>query len=125
MKYVRNLEDLKNFTFEFFDSFLDKDLSEQMTNNFLLNLHNENLENIAIERLKNSNVDLEPISSYGEVILQLNDFKDLLKKYMILILKAQKFEHLCEFLNRIFLQQIGDAKYRSTRNTGNRLKFCY
>ena len=115
MKYLRNFEDLKKFTFEFFDSFLDSNLSEQMANNFLLNLSQENLENIAVQKLKDSNAEIEPISSYGEVILQLNGYKDLLKKYVELLLKAEKYEYLCEFLNRIFLQQIGDAKYRSSR----------
>ena len=115
MKYLRNFEDLKKFIFKFFDIFLDSNLSEQMANNFLLNLSQESLENIAVQKLKNSNVELEPISSYGEVILQLNGYKDLLKKYVELLLKAEKYEHLCEFLNRIFLQQIGDAKYKSSR----------
>lgn len=115
MKYVRNFDDLKKFTFEFFDAFLPSDLSEQMANNFLLNSSNENLENTAVKYLEAKEVDIEPISSYGEVILQLNDYKDILKKYITLLLKAKKYEHICEFLNRIFLQQIGDAKYRSTK----------
>lgn len=115
MRYVRNFEDLKKFTFDFFDSFLDKDVSEQMANNFLLNLTNEELESFACKKLEEKNVELEPVSSYGEVILQLNGYKDLLKKYVELLLKAKKYENLCEFLNRIFLQQIGDAKYRSSR----------
>ena len=115
MKYVRNFEDLKKFTFEFFDSFLPENLSEQMANNFLLNLSNQNLEDDVAKRLEQKDVEIEPISSYGEVILQLNGYKDILKKYVELLLKAKKYEHLCEFLNRIFLQQIGDVKYRSSK----------
>ena len=115
MKYVRNFEDLKKFTFEFFDAFLPQDISEQMANNFLLNLNNADLEDYASKKLEEKEVNIEPISSYGEVILQLNEYKDLLKKYIVLLLKSKKYEHLCEFLNRIFLQQIGDAKYRSSK----------
>ena len=116
MKYVRNIEDLKRYTFEFFDSFLPKDLSDKMVNNFLLGLGcDKGCEEKAVELLSKSDISLDIIPDYGEVILQLNDYKNLLKNYVELLLKAKKFEHLCMFLNRIFLQQIGDAKYKSVR----------
>ncbi|MBQ3047664.1 MAG: DUF4132 domain-containing protein [Clostridia bacterium] len=116
MKYVRNIEDLKKYTFEFFDSFLSQNLSDQMVNYFLLGIGNkEDLESQAANVLSQSTVELDKIAEYGEAILQLNDYQDLLKKYTELLLKSHQFEHLCAFLNRIFLQQIGDAKYKSNR----------
>ena len=116
MKYVRNIDDLKRYTFEFFDSFLPENLADQMVNYFLLGLGNkEQLESDSANILKQSPVSLHKIAEYGEAILQLNDYQDLLKKYTELLLRSRKFEHLCAFLNRIFLQQIGDAKYKSSR----------
>ena len=115
MKYVRNIEDLKKYTFEFFDSFLPQDMSDQLVNYFLLGLGEQSLMNRAASILKQSSVALEPIAEYGEAILQLNDYQDLLKKFTELLLVSERYEHLCAFLNRIFLQQIGDAKYKSTR----------
>lgn len=116
MKYVRNIDDLKRYTFEFFDSFLPENLSDQMVNYFLLGLGNkEQLERESAHVLMQSSVSLDKIAEYGEAILQLNDYQDLLKKYTELLLRSRRFEHLCAFLNRIFLQQIGDAKYKSAR----------
>lgn len=116
MKYVRNIEDLKRYTFEFFDCFLSQHLADQMVNYFLLGIGNkQELESQAANILSQSTVSLDKIAEYGEAILQLNDYQDLLKKYTELLLKSHSFEHLCAFLNRIFLQQIGDAKYRSNR----------
>ena len=40
MKFVKNVDDLKSFTFDFFDSFLSSDLSEKMVNYFLLGAGN-------------------------------------------------------------------------------------
>ena len=118
MKYVRNIEDLKKYTFEFFDRFLPQNLSDQMVNNFLLNLgNNDLLIPTVVNLLKDSDITENEIAEYGEAVLQLNDYKELLKKYVELLLKAEKFEAICAFLNRIFLQQIGDAKYKSTRKS--------
>lgn len=115
MKYVRNIDDLKKYTFEFFDCFLPQDMADQMVNYFLLGLGDNTLMQRAANILKESQVDIEPIAEYGGAILQLNDYQDLLKKYTELLLLSTRYEHLCAFLNRIFLQQIGDAKYKSTR----------
>ncbi len=118
MKYVRNINDLKKYTFEFFDRFLPQNLSDQMVNNFLLNLaNNDYLIPTVVSLLKESDITENEIAEYGEAVLQLNDYKELLKKYIELLLKAEKFEAICAFLNRIFLQQIGDAKYKSTRKS--------
>lgn len=115
MKYVRNIDDLKKYTFEFFDSFLPQDISDKMVNYFLLNLgEREHLLPVASNYLKASK-SLQEISEYGQVILQLSDYKEILKKYVELLLMAESFEALCLFLNSIFLQQIGDAKYKSVR----------
>jgi len=116
MKYVRNLEDLKRYTFEFFDSFLPQDLSDQMVNYFLLDLkENPNLDQSVEDVIMSKGIEEKDVAEFGEVILQLNDYKSILKKFVELLLKAKSYEQLCAFLNRIFLQQIGDAKYRSTR----------
>ena len=116
MKYVRNIEDLKRYTFEFFDSFLPQNISDKMVNYFLLNLGEaENLVPVAVNYYKSSPPSLQEVSEYGQVILQLNDYKEILKKYTELLLKAESYEAICVFLNSIFLQQIGDAKYKSIR----------
>ncbi len=116
MKYVRNIEDLKKYTFEFFDSFLPQDLSDKMANYFLLGIGDKDyLESACAEKLQKANIPLNTVCEYGEVILQLNDYKDILKKFVTLLLKANTYEHLCAFLSRIFLQQIGDVKYKSFR----------
>lgn len=116
MKYVRNVDDLKKYTFEFFDAFLPQNLSDQMVNYFLLNMGDgEMLEKSAITYMSQRNISAEAVADYGEAILQLNDYRGLLKKFVELLLKAQNFEGLCAFLNRIFLQQVGDIKYRSVK----------
>lgn len=118
MKYVRNIEDLKKYTFEFFDCFLPQNISDRMVNYFLLSLGDEkSLVATAVNYLKTNGIGENEAAEFGEVILQLNDYKDLLKKYIELLLKAECFEQICAFLNRIFLQQIGDAKYKSTRRS--------
>lgn len=114
MKYVRNMEDVKKFTFEFFDSFLPQDLSDKMVNYFLLSVGDgKTLEQSALKCLKAKPLSISSISEYGEVILQLRNYRALLKKFVELLLKSHSFEGLACFLNRIFLQQIGDVKYRS------------
>ncbi|MBQ9793228.1 MAG: hypothetical protein IJW32_05805, partial [Clostridia bacterium] len=116
MKYVRNIEDLKRYTFEFFDCFLPQNISDRMVNLFLLGIGDEQaLIPTAINYLKEKGISENDAAEYGEAILQLNDYKDLLKRYIELLLKAQCYEQICAFLNRIFLQQIGDAKYKSSR----------
>ena len=116
MKYVRNIEDLKRYTFEFFDCFLPQNISDRMVNLFLLGIGDEqSLIPTAINYLKEKGISENDAAEYGEAILQLNDYKDLLKRYIELLLKAQCYEQICAFLNRIFLQQIGDAKYKSSR----------
>ena len=118
MKYVRNIDDLKRYTFEFFDSFLPQHLSDQMVNYFLLDLGDKNiLIPTVLQYVKDKKLNENDVAEYGEAILQLNDYKVLLKKFIELLLKAECFEQICAFLNRIFLQQIGDAKYKSTRKS--------
>ncbi len=116
MKYVRNVDDLKKYTFEFFDAFLPQSLSDQMVNYFLLNMGDgETLEKSVISYLSQGKISPEMIADYGEAILQMNDYRGLLKKFVELLLKAKSYEGLCAFLNRIFLQQVGDCKYRSVK----------
>lgn len=116
MKFVKNVDDLKNFTFDFFDSFLSSDLSEKMVNYFLLGAGNFD-ELVALTKEQPSSAGLSPKDTfeYGEVILQLRDYKDLLKKFVEYLLACDYYEQLSAFLNRIFLQQIGPVKYHSSR----------
>ena len=114
MKYVRNYTDFKKYTFEFFDSFLPPDLSEKMVNSFLLGLGDkESLERQTLSYIKFQPLDYLEVADYGEAILQLNDYKDLLKKFVELLLKSNSYEALCTFISRIFVPEIGDVKYHS------------
>ena len=114
MKYVRNFEDFKKYSFEFFDSFLPPDLSEKMVNNFLLDLGDAyELEKQTLSYIKFQPLDYQEVADYGEAILQLNDYKDLLKKFVELLLKSNSYEALCKFISRIFVSEIGDIKYHS------------
>ncbi len=114
MKYVRNFEDFKKYSFEFFDSFLPPDLSEKMVNNFLLDLGDAyELEKQTLSYIKFQPLDYQEVADYGEAILQLNDYKDLLKKFVELLLKSNSYEALCKFISRIFVPEIGDVKYHS------------
>ncbi len=116
MKYVRNFDDFKKFSFEFFDSFLSQQLSEELVNSFILNIGDEqSLEQRALESIKLHPLGENEVAEYGEVILQLGDFKSLLKKFVELLLKSQSYEQLCAFLNRIFLPQIGEKRYHSSK----------
>ncbi len=116
MKYVRNFDDFKKFSFEFFDSFLPQQLSEEMVNSFILNFGDEeSLTKRTLEEIKRHNLGENEVAEYGEAILQLGDFRDILKRFVELLLKSQSFEQLCAFLNRIFLPQIGDKRYHSCK----------
>ena len=104
MKYVRNIEDLKKYTFEFFDAFLPQALSDQLVNYFLLNMGDGKLlEGQAIAYLSQRKIPQDTVAEYGEAILQLNDYRGLLKKFVELLLKARCYEGLSAFLNSIFL----------------------
>lgn len=116
MKYVRNLDDLKKYTFEFFDSFLPQHLSDQMVNLFLVDIGNkELLTKATLEYIEYSPLNPTAVAEYGEVILQLLDYKTLLKKFTELLLLSKSFLALNAFLNRIFLQHVGSAIYKSSR----------
>ena len=119
MKYVRNMDDLKRYTFEFFDTFLPQEISDKMVNYFLKDIGQNSLFDVAVKYFKSTPLNLNTIAEFGEVIMQTNNYKDYLKKYMELLLKAECFEGICLFLNRLFLQQIGDAKYKSIRKDYN------
>ena len=114
MKYVRNFDDLKKYTFEFFDSFLTEELSDSMVNVFLTDAaYSEELKKAINREVVQKPILAISASDYGEVILQLKEYKELLKKFVELLLETKSFEGLCAFLNRIFLQQIGPVKYHS------------
>ncbi len=116
MKYVRNLDDLKKYTFEFFDSFLPTRLSDEMVNYFLVDLGDkEALKKQTLLEISKRPLDVAVTAEYGEVILQLMDYKELLKKFTELLLVSHSFEALCAFLNRIFLQQVGNVTYKSVK----------
>jgi hypothetical protein len=116
MKYVRNLDDLKKYTFEFFDSFLPQSLSDEMVNYFLVDIGSkQELMKKVLPEIEKKPLNVDATAEYGEVILQLLDYRDLLKKFTELLLASHSFVALWTFLNRIFLQQIGDATYKSVR----------
>lgn len=116
MKYVRNLDDLKRYTFEFFDTFLPTKLSDEMVNYFLVDIGDKDkIYDKILPIILNKPLDDTATSEYGEVILQLIDYKILLKKFTELLLLSKSFNALCAFLNRIFLQQVGNATYRSSK----------
>lgn len=116
MKYVKSIDDFKKYSFEFFDSFLEEELSDLMVNSFLLDLGDrEQLENQAVSAIKAKGISIQEVCDYGEVILQLSDYRDLLKKFVSLLLKSEQFIPLSHFLNRIFLQKIGNVSYRSLK----------
>ncbi len=116
MKYVRNFDDFKRFSFEFFDSFLPPRLSEEMVNSFLLNLGDEkSLTASTLEIIKSHPLDENNVAEYGEAILQLGNFESILKRFVELLLKSHSYEQLCAFLNRIFLPQIGEKRYHSCK----------
>lgn len=120
MKYVRSLDDFKKFTFEFFDSFLPEKLSDALVNYFLLNIgEGDYLINQAVAYTKERPLNLEKTAEYGEAILQLEDYKEMLKKFTTLLLESKSFEQLSMFLNRIFLSQVGSIKYKSTQKDYN------
>lgn len=114
MKYVRNYDDFKRFSFEFFDTFLPSPLSDQMVNYFILGLGDEkHLIGQALQYIKNHPLGQNDVAEYGEAILQLSEYRDLLKKFVNLLLLSNSYEQLCAFLDRIFLSQIGEKKYHS------------
>lgn len=116
MKYVRNVQDIKNFTFEFCDSFLPKGVSDRMVNYLLLDgYHDDQILSEALNAARQTPLDNQETSEFGEVILQMDGYKNVLKRFVEFLLKGKQFEALCAFLNRIFLQQIGDVKYAGKR----------
>jgi len=116
MKYVRNLDDLKKYTFEFFDSFLPTKLSDEMVNYFLVDLGDKDaLLGQTLLEISKKPLNIATTAEYGEVILQLLDYKELLGKFTELLLMSKSFEALSSFLNRIFLQQVGKFTYKSIK----------
>ncbi len=116
MKYVKSIEDFKKYSFEFFDSFLDEEMSNMVVNSFLLDIGDwQSLESEMVEIIKEKGINSSDVCDYGEVILQLSDYRSLLKKFVSLLLKSEQFLSLSAFLNRIFLQRVGNVSYRSMR----------
>lgn len=116
MKYVKSIEDFKKYSFEFFDSFLDEEMSNMVVNSFLLDIGDwQSLESEMVEIIKEKGINSSDVCDYGEVILQLSDYRSLLKKFVSLLLRSEQFLSLSAFLNRIFLQRVGNVSYRSMR----------
>ncbi len=114
MKYVKNLDDFKRYTFEFFDTFLPQDLSDKMVNYLILDLGDrEQLINSVMLITQKNPPSESAVVEFGEVLLQIVENRDYLKKFVELLLITKSYEQLSAFLNSIFSGQIGDTKYHS------------
>ncbi len=57
-------------------------------------------------------------SLFGEVsqaIFQLNDYRLVLKNYIEMLLVAKQYDSICDFVNKLFVANVGTYKYRSVQ----------
>ena len=113
MRIVRTINDLKQAVYELFENKISGELATKITD-FIVEGVGDKQQlfwqcNVSLNGAK---LDMNKIAEFRDVVFQLNDYRQVLKGFVELLLFIKHFEHLSVFFSRIFVAQVGNVKYR-------------
>ena len=111
MKIIQTITDLKNALIDSFASALDE---VDATNVVEYVLEEKTIDTkIIIDKLNKKPLSIKACNEMSEVVMQLRDYRNILKHIIELFLRSKNFEQICTFVNRLFVAHIGDYSYNS------------
>ena len=113
MRIVRTINDLKQCVYEIFENKINQDLALKITD-YIVEAEGDKQQlfwqcNVALNGAK---LDMNKVAEFRDVVFQLNDYRQVLKGFVELLLFIKHFEHVSVFFSRIFVAQVGNVKYR-------------
>ena len=113
MRIIRTINDLKQAVYELFENKINNDLAAKITD-FIVEGKGDKQQlfwqcNVSLNGAK---LDINKIAEFRDVVFQLNDYRQVLKGFVELLLFIKHFEHLSVFFSRVFVAQVGNVKYR-------------
>ena len=115
MRIVRTVNDLKQCIYEIFENKINPDLNTKITD-YIVDGTGDKQQlfwqcNVALNGTK---LDMDKVAEFRDVVFQLNDYRQVLKGFVELLLFIKHFEHVSVFFSRIFVAQVGNVKYRGS-----------
>lgn len=111
MRIIQTINDLKNVLVDSFCSSLN-DIDATSIVEYIMGESNSVNDDIT-KKLQEKPISTQACTQMAEVIMQLRDYKQLLKNIVEILLNAQNYEQICAFVNKLFVAHIGDYSYNS------------
>ncbi len=114
MILLRTIQDLEKVLSDIYKPQLSEGLSFDLTQLVVYNKGDKKqiYQNL-LQECDNNTLDMAKVSTFAEVVFQLNDYRYPLKNYVEILLMTKSYEQLCAFVNKFFVPNVGDYKYRS------------
>lgn len=114
MIILRTINDLEKVLNDIFTPELDSGLSFDLTQFVVYNRGDkqklfEQLQQVC----KPNTLSQNKVSDFAQVVFQLNDYRLVLKNFVEILLVTSSYEPLCAFLNKFFVPNVGNYRYRS------------
>ena len=111
MRIIQTTNDLKNALIDSFCSSLN-DIDSTKAVEFIMGDINKINDDI-IQKLQDKPLSIQACAQMAEIIMQLREYKLLLKNIVEVLLSSNNFEQICTFVNKLFVAHIGDYSYNS------------
>lgn len=115
MIILKSIDDLKNYIDKTFEGAIGEPKANEVATYIVTGLGDKG-EIFGYARDSKSIVyNAEAFGEVCQAIFQLDDYKMVLKNYIEFLLAAEQFESVCNFLNKLFVTNVGTFKYRSVQ----------
>ena len=115
MIILKSMQDLENVLQDIFKSKYDIGTSYDLSQYVAYNKGDKNQIFSTILPSSQKVLDMNKVADFAQVVFQLNDYKYVLKNFVEILLATHSYEQLCAFLNKFFVPNVGDYKYRSVQ----------
>lgn len=109
MKILKSIEDFEKYFKEALGDSFDSETTQELVRFITYNKGDSEI----LRKIRNGKTLPDKVVEFGECIFQLQNYRDVLKNFVEVLLWTESYEQLCLFVNRLFVPHIGNVHYKS------------
>ncbi len=115
MIILKSIDQLKDYVETTFATVFDQAKANEIATYVVTNMGDKEEIFTYAKESKNITYQADTFGEVSQAIFQLDNYKDVLKNYIEVLLAAEQFESVCNFVCKLFVTNVGTYKYRSVQ----------
>ena len=115
MIILRSVDQLKEYVGKVFATVFEESKANEISTYIVTGLGDRDIVNGYAKASKQKTYDDNMFGEVSQAIFQLENYRDVLKKYIEFLLLAEQFESVCSFVNKLFVTNVGTFRYKSVQ----------